>query len=55
MIVFTIAFLAWYYSERLIDDKDSRTLIFALLAVAFVLAFIVMALGAYIAKVGPIR
>lgn len=54
MIMFSIAVLTWYYSDSLIDDKNSRKLIFALLATAFVLAFIVMAMGAYIAKTGPI-
>jgi heme/copper-type cytochrome/quinol oxidase subunit 3 len=54
MILFSIAFIAWYCSDSLIEDKDSKTLIFVLLATAFVLAFIVMAMGAYIAKVGPI-
>lgn len=55
MMLFSIAFLTWYYSDSLIDDKNARRLIFALLATAFVLAFIVMAMGAYIAKTGPIR
>lgn len=55
MIMFSIAFLAWYHSDNLIDDKNSRTLIFALLAIAFLLAFTIMGMGAYIAKTGPIR
>jgi len=55
MLLFSIAFLTWYQSDNLIEDKSMRSLIIALLIIAFLLAFAVMGMGAYIAKTAPVR
>lgn len=55
MIYFVVAFLVWYYNNTLIENKDLRRLLFALVAVALVFAFYEIALGTYIARVAPVR
>lgn len=55
MLLFSIAFLVWYHADSLIEDKSTRHLIIALLIIAFLLAFAVMGMGAYIAKTAPVR
>jgi len=55
MIMFSAFFIVWYYSDNLIRDETARRSAIALLGLGFVLAFIVMGMGAYIAKTGPIR
>jgi len=55
LIMLSAVFLIWYYSDNLLKEKDSRRSIMVLLVIAFLLAFLEMGLGAYIAKTGPIR
>jgi len=55
MIMLLVAVLVWGYSDTLIRDKTTRVHAKALLFIGFILAFVVMAMGAYIAKTGPIR
>lgn len=55
MVMLAAAFVVWYYSDSLIQDRNARRSAIALLIFGFLLAFAVMSMGAYIAKTGPIR
>lgn len=55
LVLFVVAFLVWYYNNALIENKDLRKLLFALLAVSLVVAFYEIALGTYIARIAPVR
>lgn len=54
MIAFAAAGLIWTSSDRLIDDKNQKRLVFVLVIIAFIIAFSVMSMGAYITKTAPI-
>lgn len=55
MIMLLVAVLVWGSSDDLIRDKKTRGHVKTLLVIGFILAFAVMAMGAFIAKTGPIR